>query len=195
MLGVTGEEGEHAALAAGASGYEVLLEEGLLVVGGRYGVEFEGGAIGEAEGAGGVKPGGGEVGQETGVNAGSDRRNSADICVEISESSANDCDSWEDDPSDTCKLQRDSTRLCHIPDADGDSGLRPSLNWPLQTHGQFLEALKFGVLIMVSLRSSDPNREPAELAPVLGGGRPRLFERHGLSGAPIGVRRFGERPL
>jgi len=93
VLGVTGEDGEHAALAAGASGYEVLLEEGLLVVGGGMEVEFEGGGIGEADGAGGVKPGGGEAGQETGVDAGSDRRNSADICVEISESSANDCDS------------------------------------------------------------------------------------------------------
>ena len=70
LVGVAGEEGEDAALAAGALGDEVLLEEGLVaVVGDGMEVEVEGGAGKEAEGAGGVEPVGAEAGQEAGVDA------------------------------------------------------------------------------------------------------------------------------
>ena len=72
VVGVAGEEGEDAVLAARALGDEVLFDEGFVAVeGDGVEVEVEGGAAGEGgEGLGGVEPAGGEGGDAAGVDAG-----------------------------------------------------------------------------------------------------------------------------
>ena len=72
VVGVAGEEGEDAVLAARALGDEVLFDEGLVAVAGDgVEVEVEGGAAGEGgEGLGGVEPAGGAGGDAAGIDTG-----------------------------------------------------------------------------------------------------------------------------